>query len=55
MQYSTNKKKIQHVQDDKYVHLNCSVQRSTGKLVVVLGVDYYLHDIVSVTLKHLAT
>lgn len=39
----------------KKVHLNCSVQRSTGKLVVVLGVDYYLHDIVSVTLKHLAT
>lgn len=36
------------------VYLNCPVQGGTGKLVVVLGVDDNLHDIVCVTLKHLA-
>lgn len=35
-------------------YLNCSVQGSTGKLIVVLGVDDNLHNIMSVTLKHLA-
>lgn len=36
------------------LYLNRPVQGRTGKLVVILGVDYNLHDIVSVTLKHLA-
>ena len=37
------------------VYLNSSVQRRTGKLVVVFGVDDNLHDVVSVALKHLTT
>ena len=36
------------------LYLNRPVQGGTGKLIVVLGVDDNLHDIVSVTLKHLA-
>lgn len=36
------------------LYLNCPVQRSTGKLVVVFWVDDNLHDVVRVTLKHLA-
>lgn len=35
------------------VYLNSPVQRGTGKLVVISGVDDNLHDIVSVSLKHL--
>lgn len=36
------------------LYLNRPVQGGTSKLVVVLGIDDNLHDIVSVTLKHLA-
>lgn len=34
-------------------YLNGPVQRGTGKLVIVFGVDHNLHDVVSVPLKHL--
>ena len=34
-------------------HLDASVQGCGGKLVVVLGVDDNLHDVVRVSLKHL--
>lgn len=45
------KKTLKHQQDSS--NLNCPVQRGTGKLVVVLWVDYNLHDVVSVTFKNL--
>ena len=35
------------------LYLDCSVQRSTSKLVVILGVDDNLHHIMGVALKHL--
>lgn len=34
-------------------HLDRSVQRGAGKLVVVLGVDDNLHDVVRVSFEHL--
>lgn len=36
-------------------YLDCSVQRSTSKLVVILGIDNNLHHIMRVALKHLST
>lgn len=36
------------------LYLNCPVQRGTGKLVVIFWIDDNLHDVVRVTLKHLA-
>ena len=34
-------------------YLNSSIKRSTGKLVVVLGVNDYLHNVMCVAFKHL--
>lgn len=35
-------------------YLNCSVKGGASKLIVILGVDDDLHNIMSMTLKHLA-
>lgn len=35
-------------------YLDCSVQRSTSKLVVILGIDDNLHHVMSVALKYLS-
>lgn len=51
--YNVIKFKGKNEQHQDSLNLNCPVQRGAGKLVVVLWVDYNLHDVVSVTLKHL--
>jgi hypothetical protein len=53
--YLTNLTTNDNWQNERTLYLDGPVQRGTGELVIIFGVDHNLHNIMGVSFKHLWT